>query len=455
METSHEQFLRIQKEIEEKQYNEIITKPNLTPIELWTLTEKNFHEWRKKYDYPILLKSLNEKYSNFATWKSEFNISDEMIIECSLSDFIGPKKLSKQKYLYLLEQTFDGKKRLLVAYSDLTGIKPAFPDHTESYILICRFLSFSDWCKLKKIKDNLFDIKTRQAPGYDSEKVWIDSGYELLKMGGISAPKNAFGVLLRGKHLEFVNLCGLSLEGSISFGEEGNLSLSYCAGDNILCKNLEIALIDFEYSSLTNLQIVDSKIQQWRFWECNVTGDVVNSKLTFIEIFGGHFTPIFKDTTLLEVDAVHKGHPITNFHTTYSTLKKIYSDQGDDFKAKEYFFKEKDLSREFSKGWRYLVKTTSRYFWGYGRKPQQIIYFSIGLIFLCSIVYYFYPNLINPICESKTFLDSLYFSTSVFTTMGFGDFTPISWLRFIALLESFLGLISLGFLIAGYSNVKY
>jgi len=266
MESPREQHLHWQEEFEKKQYDETINKPNLTPEELWTLTEKNFHEWRKKHDYPKLLKSFNEKVPSFVQWKNEFEITDEQIMECSVTEFISPKKLSRDNFQYLLEQTFDGKNRLIVCYTDLTGEKSNFPEHEESYVLIKKFISYYDWCKQKKIVSGLFHIKTRQAPGFHLEKVWLDTGYELLKMGGISAPVNGFGILLRGKHLEFVNACGLKFEGKIYFGEEGNLSFSYSAIDHLTCDKLDMSLIEFEYSSISNfcgylnlLRVISSK----------------------------------------------------------------------------------------------------------------------------------------------------------------------------------------------------
>lgn len=455
MESPRELYLRLKEESDKKQFDETINNPNLSSAELWTLTGDNFNEWRKKHDYPKLLKSFNDKIPSFVQWKEKYGITDEQIIECSVTDFVSPKKLSKDKSLYLLEQTFDGKKRLLVCYADLTGTTSSIPEHTESYKLLKKFISYSDWCTENKTTSNLFNITRRQASGYDSERVWLETGYELLKMGGITAPVNGFGLLIRGKHLEFVNMCGLKLEGRIYFGEEGNLSFSYCAIDNLFCEKLEMPSVDFEYSSIKDLQITDSEIHGWRFWECSTTGDIINSKLRSVNIFGGLFTPFYKDTTILDLDAEHKGHPHTNFSYTYSNLKKIYSDQGDETKATEYFIKERELYREFSKGWKFFVKSISYFYWGYGKKPERIIYIAIATIISCAFIYFLFPCLIAPTTTDKTLLDSIYFSTVTFTTLGYGDLSPIGGLRIVALLEAFFGALSIGFIVAGFSNTKY
>jgi hypothetical protein len=447
-------FLKWKSEEEKKQYEEVMQKPVLTIEELWSLPEKTFHAWRKKYDYPKLFKALNT-INSFVEWKNIYSITDEMMADCNVSEFIGNKKLAKDKTLYYLEQTFDGAKRTLVSHGDLSVGLPMFPENGESYVLLQKFISYNDWCSSKKIKPEIFQITKRQAPGYDSERVWLQCGYELLKMGGIKAPVNGFGILYRGKMLEFVNLCGLNLEGEIHFGEEGNLELSFCAADNITCKNLTLALPLFMNSTLTNLRIENSTIQQWRFWECEVTGDIISSKLRSVSIHGGNFTPYFRDTHLIDVEAEHKGLSHSNFHTTYSNLKKIYSDQGVDSKASEYFIKERELSREYSKKFNYLVKSIGYYYWGYGKKPANVIYYSIGAILLCSIIYFFFQSNLLPKDDNKSFMDCIYYSTITFTTLGYGDILPTGGLRIIALLEAFFGALSIGFLVAGFSNSKY
>jgi voltage-gated potassium channel Kch len=52
-------------------------------------------------------------------------------------------------------------------------------------------------------------------------------------------------------------------------------------------------------------------------------------------------------------------------------------------------------------------------------------------------------------------MDCIYYSTITFTTLGYGDILPTGGLRIIALLEAFFGALSIGFLVAGFSNSKY
>ena len=69
------------------------------------------------------------------------------------------------------------------------------------------------------------------------------------------------------------------------YREEGNLSLSYCAVDNLICINLDMSLMKFESCSMENIKIIDSNIRQWRFWDSDVTGEIINSKLNVVNVF--------------------------------------------------------------------------------------------------------------------------------------------------------------------------
>ena len=87
---------------------------------------------------------------------------------------------------------------------------------------------------------------------------------------------------------------------------------------------------------------------------------------------------------------------------------------------------------------------------GYGEKPKRVISFSIGLIVLYSFIYMifgvqegdqpigFYAS--HSLSENiGHWLGTLYYSVVTFTTLGYGDITPIGISRFFAALEAFTG----------------
>lgn len=439
----------------EEQFVKTVGNPLATSDELWLLPEDHFLEWRRKHDYPKLIASFNQHKPNFVKWKNEFGLTDEQIMAYTISACIKHKGPDKDKQMFLLEQTFDGVKRLMVAHADLSNKPPMFPEKGEAYILIKKFISYADWCDQKKIPFDLFNIKTRQAPGYAQEKVWLDTGYELLKMGGRKPPTNAFGILLRGKHMEFVNLCGLVLEGEINFGSEGNLDLAYCAVDHLRCDNMDFPGMWLWHCSLENVSFENSMISHWKFWQCQFSGDIKNCRIRMMRIYGGKFVPYIRDTQVIGVFADHKGLAHHEFKYTYVLFKKLFDTQGNDDDASKYYIKERELERELSTGWRWLIKSLSYQYWAYGKRPERIIYLSIFVIVFFGFIYWMFPGSIKPVAESKSFLDSLYFSTVTFTTVGYGDLTPTGWIRVLVIVQAFLGPINIGFLIAGYSRSKY
>jgi hypothetical protein len=100
-----------------------------------------------------------------------------------------------------------------------------------------------------------------------------------------------------------------------------------------------------------------------------------------------------------------------------------------------------------------ISRITSKFvdlFCGYGEDPLRIVGISILLIFFCAILYTFtglnyqgehlaYSSLQTPMENFNFFLSSLYYSVVTFTTLGYGDFTPVGISRAIAAMEAFTG----------------
>jgi len=324
-------YEELQKEIDEKfereneeKYLAILAKSAPTTDELWLLPEERFQEWRSNNDYPKLIQSFNENKPNFVRWKNEFGLTDEELASCRFSDFLKQADFKPtEPWLYYMEQTFDGKKRKIVAHADLSKKPAMFPKNSESYRPIRTFLSYEDWCHKHKLKFDLFNVTKRQAPEHQMERVWLDTGFELLKMGGGKPPINCFGILLRGKHLDFVNACGLELTGTIYSGQEGNLNFSYCAVDNLKCINLKESPSPFFFNcTLENINIENSTINSWKFWQCDLQGDIRDSKLQNVSIYGGTFDPYIKETKFTNVKATHQGAKHEYFDRPTSCSRK-------------------------------------------------------------------------------------------------------------------------------------
>jgi len=89
-------------------------------------------------------------------------------------------------------------------------------------------------------------------------------------------------------------------------------------------------------------------------------------------------------------------------------------------------------------------------FCGYGEAPSRVVIFSMILILICAMAYFFtgldYSGEVQQFSWDNgfasnlaTFGGCLYYSVVTFTTLGYGDFIPIGFSRVIAALEAFIG----------------
>jgi len=78
---------------------------------------------------------------------------------------------------------------------------------------------------------------------------------------------------------------------------------------------------------------------------------------------------------------------------------------------------------------------------GYGIYAKRVLFAAAGTVFFFALLYALAAS-VNTISgyEDGQF-NALYFSVITFTTTGYGDYTPLGWLRILAGLEAFLGLV--------------
>ncbi|QBF82541.1 pentapeptide repeat-containing protein [Shewanella maritima] len=97
-----------------------------------------------------------------------------------------------------------------------------------------------------------------------------------------------------------------------------------------------------------------------------------------------------------------------------------------------------------------IISKSIDLFCGYGEAPLRVIGFSVALIFICAICYFFtglnfdgqahvFTTSLSFSESIALFLNCIYYSVVTFTTLGYGDFTPIGFSRAIAAIEAFTG----------------
>ncbi|WP_252178891.1 pentapeptide repeat-containing protein [Endozoicomonas sp. 4G] len=133
-------------------------------------------------------------------------------------------------------------------------------------------------------------------------------------------------------------------------------------------------------------------------------------------------------------------------------IRKHCEAQGLFHNAGDFFYREMTFNRyRFPSLSRHrMVSKVVDLLSGYGEKPERVVLFSMSFIVFFSLFYFFlgiedgetliqyqsgqpfYNNLVN-------WLETLYFSVVTFTTLGYGDLTPVGLSRLFAAIEAFVG----------------
>ncbi|WP_281648086.1 ion channel [Parendozoicomonas sp. Alg238-R29] len=123
------------------------------------------------------------------------------------------------------------------------------------------------------------------------------------------------------------------------------------------------------------------------------------------------------------------------------------------FDESGYFFYKEMVFRRYQYplgSWQRWMSKIVDMLCGYGEKPLRVFAFSTVLVTLCAL-FYFLSGMISGgniirfepssslSANIDALLDSLYFSMVTFTTLGYGDITPMGPSRTLASLEAFIG----------------
>ena len=136
----------------------------------------------------------------------------------------------------------------------------------------------------------------------------------------------------------------------------------------------------------------------------------------------------------------------------YRILRKCSEDQGL-FQAAGYWgYKELLMRRNQQPKWssNWVFSKTVDILCGYGEKPENIVIFSITLVLISALLYFFlgvsYDGNMLQFDPGKgitknlaNFAMTIYYSVVTFTTLGYGDITPVGFTRFVAAIEAFIG----------------
>lgn len=258
------------------------------------------------------------------------------------------------------------------------------------------------------------------------------------------------GKLSKGLKLQRCNLKGLNL---VKQNSKKGFDLSESDLYRANLRDAHLFNLTLKHGSLMKADLSGANLHCANLEKTNLLGIRLNEARTDNLEIGNKL--------MQEITAEHKLRAddregaLDNFEQSeeiYRVLRKCSEDQGL-FQAAGYWgYKELLMRRnqlpKWSSAW--LFSKTVDMLCGYGEKPENIVIFSLSLVFSCAFLYFifgvnyegatlqFSPS--NGIIKNlANFAMMLYYSVVTFTTLGYGDITPIGITRLVAAIEAFIG----------------
>ncbi|MBE4619367.1 ion channel [Vibrio navarrensis] len=209
--------------------------------------------------------------------------------------------------------------------------------------------------------------------------------------------------------------------------------------------------LDLRGSSLMKCKLVSANLHCARLEGCNLLGaDLSRARLENID-WGSELKQERQARQAKQKGDLHKAESLwQEVEEVCRGIRKQCEKQGL-FETAGMFFKKEMRFRRYQMPKMSMQRVLSKLvdiFCGYGEDPLRVVLFSIFLILACASAYFFLDTTsANPIYADMTgwkfylfeFLNAVYFSVVTFTTLGYGDISPVGMARFIAALEAFLG----------------
>ena len=211
--------------------------------------------------------------------------------------------------------------------------------------------------------------------------------------------------------------------------------------------------IDLSGSSLMKADLSFSNLHCANLKGCNLLGvDFGRARLENIE-WGEQINQEIKAREAIKQQEYDLAHDhCTESEEIYRNIRKNCEKQGL-FETAGYFFHREMVMRRFQMPYGSFERFVSKVvdvFCGYGERPLRVVLFSMALILVCAVAYYFMginsaSGILHFSMENtwqqnvNIFGNCLYYSVVTFTTLGYGDLTPIGWSKALAACEAFAG----------------
>ena len=258
------------------------------------------------------------------------------------------------------------------------------------------------------------------------------------------------GRSMAGFQLANCDLRGIDL---VNHGHHHGYDLSYADLYHTNLSGAHLYKLNLQHSSLMKADLHEANLNDANLTQSNLLG--INLKRTKIaKITWGE--QLRQERQAAQADITQRQQLMDEAEEIYRNLCKTCEAQGFFEEAGLFFFKEMQMRRrKFAlTDWRHHFYYMIELFSGYGERPLRVIMFSLMVIFSCAILYYFIGiqdsgQLIQyqagqPLSQMvANFRDCTYFSVVTFTTLGYGDITPVGNARILAAIEAFIGSFSI------------
>jgi hypothetical protein len=263
---------------------------------------------------------------------------------------------------------------------------------------------------------------------------------EYTRSGGMTR-----GIFLKGADLKQIDLVNHHhKEGfDFSYADFYRANLSGAHLFNINFNNASLMKADLRHANLNCAKINNANLLGIKWKNCKIENINFGKKLQQ-EITAKNFIR----------NNNHK-HALDNFEQAeeiYRDLRKHAEQEGIFSLSGELIQRELTMRRMQMPRYslRRLTSKIVDLFCGYGEAPIRIVGISVLLIIVCASLYTFtglnFEGEILSYDATKSltenfslFLSCLYYSVVTFTTLGYGDFTPVGISRAIAAIEAFTG----------------
>ncbi len=231
-----------------------------------------------------------------------------------------------------------------------------------------------------------------------------------------------------------------------------------CVFENVVFNNCNLKAAIFINVNFTDCEFINSTLEDAIFRNNNLEKvEIKECDLKGTKIVETYINKLkFSDKNTIDLGEDTFIDRIIN-NKDYKEISRIYREIGKKFEgnnlldyASEYYYLSKCAKHKTLKGY---GKIKSAIFWmlcGYGERPTYALITSLEIIIIFSILYMVTGLSINgeyvTYAEDvlSNFSKSLYFSVVTFTTVGYGDITPLGLSVLLSAIEMFLGVTMVG-----------